>query len=115
MSHENPHVEENIARLIEVGLGPQARPEPTIRGQTWRLLKAQLYERRDVPAFSNTALAVLTGILTVLAVWLIGQVQAASGPVHLSLSLILVALLVTANLLWVPIAGILIVIRRRHA
>lgn len=115
MSDENRFLEENTARLIGGAFGPEARPDRRIKGRTWRLLAAELEGRPAPVPFPAGALVALAGVLAFLAVWFVLQSLGASDPVTMRSPLILVVLLLTMNLAWVPIATVMIVIRRRHA
>lgn len=113
MAEANRHWEENTARLIHAAFGPEARPDKAAIERTAKLVRSRA--RQAEPVFWDRAAVVLAGILMVLAVWLVVETLGTGGPLPDSLPVICVAFVLIANLVWVPIAGILIVMRRRHA
>ncbi len=115
MDSRKRFLEENAARLIQAGFGAEARPDTLTRQQTWRRLVAQMHANRTAVAFPDWALVFLTGALVLVAAWLAGQTLGAGVPLTVSQPLVVVALLLTSTLVWVPVAAILIVIRRRYA
>ncbi len=106
--------EDNIARLIQPALAPEARPDPLTREQTWRRLETLLHAKRTPTAFPDWALVVLAGILALMAAWLANQIFAGDVSMAMSPSFIVIALLLAFNLVCMPIAAVVIVIRRRY-
>ena len=114
MDNREPYLEDNTARLIQAGFSAEARPNTLTREQTWRHLVAQVHAKRTAGAFPDWSLVILAGILALMAAWLASQALRAGvtvGPLP-----ILVAVVLTLNLVSVPVADIVILIgRRRYA
>jgi hypothetical protein len=113
MAEANRHLEENTAQLIRAAFGPEVRPDRAAMERTAKLIRSRARQAESV--FWDGAAVVLAGILMVLAVWLVAVTFETGGPLPDSLPVVCVAFVLIANLVWVPIAGILIVMRRRHA
>ena len=102
--------EENAARLIGAALGPDARPSPATRSRAFAQLLAE--SRRLHPAtFPDRALALLIGALALMAAWVAVQGAGDSEP---GAMLVVVAVVLAVNLVMVPVAGAVIILRRRH-
>lgn len=102
--------EENTARLIGAALGPDARPSPAART---RALAQLLSESRRLHAatFPDRALALLIGALALMAAWVGGQ---GAGGGEQGAMLVVAAAVLAVNLVMVPVAGAVIILRRRH-
>ena len=113
MNDKNRHLEENTSQLIRAGFGTEVRPGPLASERTFRLLAAQ-HRRSHAPvAFPEGVLAVLTGVLALMAVLLGTQIVAQGMPRATDPTFAVTALPLALNLICVPIAGIVIVTRRR--
>ena len=64
--------------------------------------------------FPDGALLGLTGVLALMVVWLIVQISSGQS-IMTSIPLVIMAVILILNLALVPIASMVIVIRRRHA
>ena len=115
MDGANDHLEFNTANLINVSLGPQMRPDSKSRQEMLQRLKNTASVFQSDTYYPNRVITILAAILVFLAGWFVQRVLGTSGPLSLNLPLILVILLLTLNLIWVPIAGIIIIRRRRYA
>lgn len=110
--------EENTARLIGAALGPDARPSPAART---RALAQLLSESRRLHAatFPDRALALLIGALALMTAWIVVQgtgpaLSVANGNGEQGAMLVVVAAVLAVNLVMVPVAGAVIILRRRH-
>lgn len=112
---EEKFTEENLARLIRAGYSSAARTVPAVREQTWQRLAAELSQRHPA-AFPDAILAILAGIVTLLAGWLFAQtLTGVAMPITIPPDLVPVVILIVAiNLFAVPITGIIIVIRSQR-
>ena len=115
MDNRQRYLEDNTARLIRAGLGAPVRLDPLTRQQTLRRLVARLQAKRAVAAFPDWALVILAAALVLAAAWVAGQTLTAGIAVVVSPPLIIMALLWTSSLAWLPLAAVVIVVRRRHA
>ena len=113
MNDEKDHFEGNAARLIQASLGPQSRPSPQAREQTWRLLVEQLRAAHAPVQFPDRVLGLLVGSLVLIAVWLTAQALVAGKLAMDSLPTWIGMFLLAANLALAPVASLVIVIRRR--
>ncbi len=113
MNDENCAREENTARLIMAGFGLEARPGPVARERMFRLLAARHRLSHTPVAFPEGVLALLTGVVALMAVLLAMQVVGQGAPRATDPTFVVTALPVALNLICAPIAGILIVTRRR--
>lgn len=114
MSDDNHSEEENTARLIAAGFGPEARPGLRIRAATLQRLRSRLGPRRAATAFPEHILCLLLGMLVLMAAWSgtdLMKANSSFGDGVTSLVCLAAALL---NLAFVPVAGFVIVIRRRN-
>ena len=115
MRNEQHSSENSIARLVGAALGNAARPDPLAKQRTWQRLVAQLRAEQKPVTFPDAILVTLAAILALMALWLADQTLGAAVPVRMPPPLIAIALLLTLNITSVPIAAIVIVMRRRHA
>ena len=113
MNDKDRDLEENTSQLIQAGFGTDVRPGPLASERTFRLLAAQ-HRRSHAPvAFPEGVLAVLTGILALMAVLLATQIVAQGVPQATDPTFVITALPLALNLICVPIAGIVTLTRRR--
>ena len=113
MNDEHRPLEENTARLIGAGFGPEARPGRRARRRTFRLLAAQHRLSHAPVTFPESVLVLLTGVLALMGVSLATQIGAQGVPRATDPTFVATALPLALNLICAPIAGIVIVIRRR--
>jgi len=110
MNDREAHFEQNLQQCLRAGCGPETRLTPVAREQLRREL-ARAIVTRDQPeptGFPITVLAVLTGFL-----WLLGVAWGASGlrgSIHTSPFM----LLMLVNLAGLPVASLVIVLRRKY-
>jgi hypothetical protein len=114
MNDKEHYLEENVARLIQAGLGKEARLDPFARERTRQSLLAQFQKEQATGTFSDRRLVTLAGILVFMAVWLGIQTLGAGEPVTESIPLLIVAVVLTLNLALIPVAAIIIIIRERR-
>jgi hypothetical protein len=104
--------EKNIEALLQAGYAVENRLDPRLRAAMYARLSQSLSTH---PAFPPLALGLICAVLLLLAIYLFA---AATGVIPLSESdplLYLIASALLLNILCLPIASILIVIRRKHA
>ena len=111
---ESDPIDQNLERLLQSAYGPQARPAPPIRLQTLKLLAADLKARQVSGEFPVKALAFLTLLLVAALGWFAAQVAGVEFGASDSPAQAMLALFVLANLFLTPVAGIVIVIRRKR-
>lgn len=113
MNNKKTSYEQNLARLIQAGCGSETRVTSCARRQLRQRLLAE-YHNRPVPdEFPKVVLGILTGILLLLAM---GDVWAGLSrdwlPVDYAALSPFFALFLL-NLLCLPAAGLIIILRRR--
>ena len=113
MNDEEHYFEENIARLIRTGFGEAARPNQTMRTQLLQQLIKQLHEGSAGMDFPDPVLALLGGLLIFVAVWLLTQTLHESESAIVSVSFTIGIVWLGLNLALMPIAGFVILYRRR--
>ncbi len=115
MSDRETNVERNLRRLLQTSFGPEVRTNPAMREQLRQTLLAELRPWFRSVEFPKGVLGALSGALLLpVAAW------AASGLSH-GLSLAAhrawepFAALVLLNLVSLPIASLVIILRRKYA
>lgn len=113
---ERPEVgqaEDNAALLIRAAMGPEARPSAGLRRSVLRRLLQEASRSAPV-AFPDGAVVLLGGLLLIVAGalgWLLAQ---GDQSLAANVALLLPALGLALNLVLVPVAGIVIVLGRKH-
>jgi len=114
MDSDRDYLEENTARLIRAGLGSRARPDPKVGEEMLRRMRGEVLACRTSIGFPNGVLVALAGVLLLMAAWL--AIHTAAGqPIMASTTLTITAAVLALNLSSVPVASLIIVIRRHHA
>lgn len=113
MNDKDRYLEENTSQLIRAGFGAEVRPGPLASQRTFRLLAAQHRASHAPVAFPEGVLALLTGVLALMAVLLVAQIVRQGVPGATDPTFAVTALPLALNLICVPVAGIVIVARRR--
>lgn len=112
MKSDTHHLDENTGRLIRAALGDKARPSPELRLQTLELLIRRRY--LQFQAFPDPVLALLGSLLIFAALYWTGSSLTLSSTTSASASLQLIRFVGILNLVVLPFAGIVIIIRRRR-
>ncbi|MGA2062404.1 MAG: hypothetical protein ABSG67_18125 [Thermoguttaceae bacterium] len=108
------HIEENLSRLILAGFGPESRPDPRARARVFQYLAEHLPGRQSARAFPERSMLALVGILILMAVCLAVQPHWTGIPPSMSLPNLIVGIVLILNLVFIPIASVVIVLRRRY-
>ena len=104
--------EKNIEMLLKAGYPEEGRLDPRLRVTVYsRLVKAM----KARPVFPPLALVLICVTLLLLAAILIGAAIGELPFVKMDLLIYLAGGVLLLNLLCLPVASILIVIRRKHA
>ncbi len=113
MKDEDRYLEENTSRLIRAGFAREVRPGQHASERAFRLLEAQ-HRRSHAPvAFPVGVLAVLTSVLALVAVLLATHIIGQGVPRATDPTFVVAAVPLALNLICVPLAGIVILRRRR--
>jgi hypothetical protein len=114
VNERKDHLEGNVARLVQAGFGEGAQLDPLAKEQTWQQLATALRVRRRAAEFPDRAVALLGIMLLGAAVWLAIRVTGAGTEVSTTVPDIVIALPLALNLIFVPVAGLVILRRRRR-
>lgn len=110
MNDRETHFEQNLQRCLQASCGPESRLTPVTREQLRReLVRAVVTRGQPGPTgFPISALAVLTGFLCLLGIaW---GASGARGSIHTSPFVVLMLV----NLAGLPVASLVIVLRRKY-
>lgn len=107
--------EANVARLIRAGFGPASRPSPHAGEQAFRRLVIEWRAQQAGAGFPDRIVVLLTGVLLLMGAWLTVQVVGPGVSPLTAVPAIVVVGLLAANLVLVPVASLVIVLRRRYA
>ena len=105
--------EQNDARLIRAAMRGGSRPRPEAKERALRMLNAEQRAMRESADFPNSILVILAVVLMVVTMLLGLRSFGIIGWAISSVPLAIATWLVYANLVTVPVAGIVIVLRRR--
>ena len=114
MNERERYLDRNAAHLIRVAFGPHARPSARAAEQALRLLLDQVRERSAKAPFPDAAVGVLGATLVLAATWLTAQVIVTGTLPSANPSLLMMAAWLGANMALVPVASIVILIRRQR-
>jgi hypothetical protein len=104
--------EENEGRLIKAAMGEESLPTPEVERRVLRLLLAE-QATSQVTEFPTGILAALVGLIVAMIALLVLQTSGVWVWALSSVPLAIAACLVCLNVVAVPVAGIVIVIRSR--
>ena len=106
------YLDNNTARLIRTAFGPDARPSEQAAERLFLAARALVHARATVVAFPDAAVGILGTMLVLVAIWLSIQLVI-TGTYALGIPpLLAMATWLAANLALLPIASIVILIRR---
>lgn len=113
MNDQESNSDRNFERLMRTSFGPETRPTPSARERLRRRLLAALRETGRPKEFPTGILALLSGLVSGLAA--AGFISVLIRGQWLPWDLVLspAGLLVLVNLSCVPIASLVIVLRRK--
>lgn len=113
MTREQTVFDLNLERLIRAACGAEARPTPATRRRLRRRLSAVLSETRPPREFPAGILALLGGLILLSAAAGFLSGRAAGVRLPLGIALNPASLMALVNLAALPIASLVIVIRRK--
>jgi hypothetical protein len=114
MHASSEHLESNISRLIQVGYGAESRPDPAMHSVMLRSLEIDLHGQQRIAALPEWIVAALVGFLVFLAAWLVLANPQVAVPTEFNTLYFTAAFVLILNIVFLPIASIIIVIRRRY-
>jgi hypothetical protein len=107
-------MEEKIKRLIRTTYTPSARPNSQVKTRVFNLLLDQMRKRPATIMFPDSVVGILSLILISIAFYIASQIALAGASFTADPSLMIMAIWLLPNLLVLPAAGIVILLRRRH-
>jgi len=113
MNQQESQFDRNLGPLIHASCGPATRLAPLAREQLHQRLSAALREKCRHEEFPAGILALLSGLVFLLATAIFLSLLAPSAGVPRSFVLNPAGLLVLVNLAFLPIASLVIVLRRK--
>ena len=115
MNDHETNFEQNLGRLIKASCGPETGVSSAARERLRRELADTLRHRRQPAEFPATALGLLAALVLLLfAIWGAGAWPGAAGLAGRLPSGPILALVVV-NLVGIPAASLVIVLRRKYA
>jgi hypothetical protein len=114
MNPQESQSERNLERLIRASCGPETRLAPLAREQLHQRLSAALREKRRPEEFPARWLALFSGLILLLAATSFLPLWNTGVRLPQSFGLNPVGCLVFVNLACLPIASLVIILRRKH-
>lgn len=114
MDDSQKYLEHNIERLIQVGLDLPLKLDPQMKERTWQRMISQLDVKQKHLRFPDSALVILTCTLAGMAVWIMKRMLSVGLATTVMPPFELVHIVLTLNLLCVPVAGIVVIVARRR-
>ncbi|MGD0655448.1 MAG: hypothetical protein ABSA16_13985 [Thermoguttaceae bacterium] len=114
MNDPREHIDDNVARLIQAGFAAETRPDPAAHARMFECLAYHLQRRQSGSVFPEWIVIAIVGIVFFLAAWLAVQFDWTGMRLNMTLLCLLVASAVFLNILFIPIAIIIILIRRGY-
>ena len=114
MNDRERYLERNTAHLVRAAFGPRARPSARAVERTLRLLLDRVRKRPAEVPFPDAVVGVLGATLVLAATWFTAQVTVTGTLPSANPSLLMMAAWLGANLALVPVASIVILIRRQR-
>ena len=106
------YLDKNTARLVWAAFGPDARPSEQAAERLFLAVRALVRARAAVVAFPDAAVGILGAMLVLVAIWLSIQLVI-TGTYALGVPpLLVMAAWLAANLALLPVASVVILLRR---
>jgi hypothetical protein len=114
MNDRERYLDRNTAHLVRAAFGPRARPSARAAERTLRLLLDRVRKRPAEVPFPDAVVGVLGAMLVLAATWLAAQVAATGTLSRANPALLMLTAWLGANLALVPVASIVILVRRQR-
>lgn len=111
MKTDDFHLQENTERLMRAAMGDEARLSPKVRSQMLAQLARHLRQQR--PVFPDSALALLGSLAAIVAMWWIVRGLPLNALTPALAAQQLMRFVGILNLIVIPFAGLVIIMRRR--
>jgi hypothetical protein len=115
MSDREANFEQNLGRLLRASCGPEVDVTPAARERLHAEFALMVHRRLQPAEFPETALAFLTALI--LLPWIVWAACAWGGAGSLAARVLNgpILALIVLNLTSIPVAGLVIVLRRKYA
>ena len=114
MNDGETNFEQNLGRLLQASCGPETRVTPAMRERLRHELAATLGAHPQPAEFAGAALAALTCLVFLLcAAWSLRAWPGGTG-LPAKFSTVPVMVLILVNMLGIPVASLVIVLRRKY-
>jgi hypothetical protein len=114
MNEPEANFEKNLERLLPASCGPETRVSPAVRERFGRQLAAMLPARPRPAEFPGALLAALTGLMLLFcATWGVAAWPSGAGLLR-NFPTVLILVLVVVNVMGLPVASLIIVLRRKY-
>lgn len=114
MSETKSFLEENIRQLLQAGFTANDRPSHRSGERAYQQLQKQLRSQVSAGKFSHSALGFLCGLLFLVVAWIALKVSSGLVQTLNNAPLVIMGVMLLLNMISIPIAGYIIVKRRRH-
>jgi hypothetical protein len=114
MMDDNRPEEEAVAGMIRMAYDTEHRPDARLKEQTLAYLLSTMLPEKNTDPFPRWIQTLLTIGMGLLAVTLAVILQDGRFFGQAYLQVLLASVIVGANLLFAPVAGLTIILRRRH-
>ena len=108
------NVKENTARLVSAAYDPSARPTAEVGERVRRLLFEHARAQAAMDDFPEVVVGFLGAMLAVAVVWLIARLAWGEASLYADPALLTIGVWAVANMFVVPVAGIVILKRRKY-
>lgn len=113
MKTDNSHLEANIERLLRAAMEANARPGPEVRSRMTHRVANLIHAQRT--AFPEPILGILGTLVLFIALSLLGSALNLDPSMAAATVSRLLQLLGALNLIVIPFAGLVIILRRRKS
>ena len=115
MTEKKTYLESNIQQLLQTAISIANKPDAQLKERTYGLLQKELGKPISTRAFSRTILVSLCALFVLMSLWLFLKISNDLVLALSDISLIIMGGILLLNLAAIPIAGFILVKRRRHA
>jgi len=115
MTEKKTYLESNIQQLLQAAITIANKPDAQLKERTYGLLQKELGKQISTRTFSRTILVFLCALLVLMSLWLFLKISNDLVQALNDISLIIMGGILLLNLAAIPIAGFILVKRRRHA
>ena len=115
MNHPETPFEDNLERLLQRSCGPNVRATTAMQAKLRREWLAEVRPQARLAEFPTGVLGVMSGVLAIFAVLCAASLWSGGWRAVNSPAVTPFSMLVLVNLLCLPVASLVIILRRRYA